>query len=203
MYQEESDKKLIDDLQDNKLFQLHNRYILSPIKSGFILIDQQAAHERILFEQFLNKINTNETSAQQSLFPETINFSASQAEMMRNVLPYLNSIGWEIEDFGGDSFIVRSLPEEFEKQGEIKDELFSLVENITDEKDVEEEKIAIAKRMAKRMAVNKYAKLSMEEMRTLVDKLFACEHPYLSPSNKCVIATFTLEEIFQRFNITK
>lgn len=203
MYQEEKGTKLVDNFQDNKLFQLHNRYILSPIKSGFILIDQQAAHERILYEQYMHKIDTNAKSAQQSLFPETISFSASQAEMMRNVLPYLNSIGWEIEDFGGDSFIIRSLPDEFDAQGEIKDELLSLVENITDEKDVEEEKKAIARRMAKRMSVNKYAKLSMEEMRALVDKLFGCEHPYLSPSNKSVIATFTLEEIFQRFNITK
>lgn len=203
MYQEDQEKKIVDDFQDHKLFQLHNRYILSPIKSGFILIDQQAAHERILYEQFLEKIETNSAGAQQSLFPETINYSASQAEMMRNVLPYLNSIGWEIEDFGGDSFIVRSLPEEYEKQGELKDEIWSLVEDVTEQKDVAEEKKLIAKKMAKRMSVNKYAKLSMEEMRSLVNKLFACEHPYLSPSNKSVIVTITLEEIMQRFNITK
>lgn len=203
MYQAEKEKKLIDDSQDQKFFQLHNRYILSPIKSGFILIDQQAAHERILYEQFLQRINDNVKSTQQNLFPETIDLSAAQAEMLKSVLPYLNSIGWEIEDFGGNSFIVRSLPEEYEKQGELKDELLSLVENVTEEKDVEEEKKAIAKRMAKRMSVNKYAKLSMEEMRSLVNKLFACEHPYLSPSNKSVITTYTLEEILHRFNIKK
>ena len=203
MYQDEKEKKLLDDSQDQKFFQLHNRYILSPIKSGFILIDQQAAHERILYEQFLQKIDTNTKSAQQSLFPETIDLSAAQAEMLKSVLPYLNSTGWEIEDFGGNTFIIRCLPEEYEKQGTLKEDLLSLVENVTDEKDVGEEKKTIAKRMAKRMSVNKYAKLSMEEMRSLVNKLFACEHPYLSPSNKSVITTFTLEEILQRFNITK
>ena len=203
MYRDEKEKLLVDESQDQKFFQLHNRYILSPIKSGFILIDQQAAHERILYEQFLEKIDTNEKSAQQSLFPETIDLSAAQSEMLKNVMPYLNSLGWEIEDFGGTSFIIRSLPEEFEKKGEIKDELLSIVENITDEKDIVEEKKVIARRMAKRMSVNKYAKLTVEEMRSLVNKLFACEHPYLSPSNKSVITTFTLEEILQRFNITK
>ncbi len=203
MYQEDKEKKILDDSQDQKLFQLHNRYILSPIKSGFILIDQQAAHERILYEEYLEKIDTGTKSAQQTLFPETIDLSASQAEMLKNVLSFLNVLGWEIEDFGGNSFIIRSLPEDFQKKGSIKDELLSLVENITDEKDVMEEKKLIAKRMAKRMSVNKYAKLDIEEMRSLVNKLFACEHPYLSPSNKSVITTFTLEEILQRFNITK
>ncbi len=203
IFQEEKEDKLIQDFQDQQFFQLHNRYILSPIKSGFILIDQQAAHERILYEKYLNHIDTETKSAQQSLFPETIDLSASQAEMLKNVLPYLVAMGWEIEDFGGHSFIIRSLPESFEQQGEIKDELLSLVENITDEKDVKKEKELMARRMAKRMSVRKYKKLTLEEMKSLVNTLFACEHPYLSPSNKSVITTFTLEEIMQRFNITK
>ena len=199
---ESSPEKLIE-TNDSPLFQLHSRYILSPIKSGFILIDQKYAHERILFEEYLKNFKQEKRVSQQSLFPQTIQFSAAQAEVFSNVQEQINKLGWEIEDFGNNSFIVHSIPVEMNKEKDIKSTLESIMEDITMEKEVSSTDVALAKSMSKRMSISKNQKLSTDEMQNLVDRLFACEHPYLSPSNKSVIATFTLEEIIQRFNISK
>lgn len=189
--------------EERQLFQLHNRYILSPIKSGFILIDQKAAHERILYEDYLKAYTEKPRETQQSLFPVTIQYSKAQAELFRNVIGQINTLGWDIEDFGNNSFIVQGVPQDLQKEQDIKLTLESLMEDITMEKDVEKRQEAIARKMAANMSIHKSQKLTVEEMQSLVDRLFACEHPYLSPRNKSVISTFTLEEIVQRFNIAK
>jgi len=199
--EEEAKEKLIE--EERQLFQLHNRYILSPIKSGFILIDQKAAHERILFEEYLKAYTETKRPTQQSLFPETIQFSAGQADVFRNVMDQINVLGWEIEDFGNNSFIIHGIPEEMQKEVDIKLTLESTMDDLSVEKDVTKQREAIARKMASSMSVSKVKKLTVEEMQSLVDRLFACEHPYLSPRNKSVISTFTLEEIVQRFNIAK
>ena len=199
--EENATESLIE--EERQLFQLHNRYILSPIKSGFILIDQKAAHERILYETYLKAYQEQPKETQQSLFPETIQFSAAQAEVFRNALDQINKLGWEIEDFGNNSFIVQGVPPDMEKEHNVKLTLESLMEDITEEKDVEKRKELIARKMAADMSIQKTQKLTVEEMQSLVDRLFACEHPYLSPRNKSIISTFTLEEIVQRFNIAK
>ncbi|MDA9773355.1 DNA mismatch repair endonuclease MutL [Saprospiraceae bacterium] len=189
--------------EQRQLFQLHNRYILTPIKSGFILIDQKAAHERILYEDYLKAYTESKKPTQKSLFPETIQFSAGQAEIFRNVMEQINFLGWEIEDFGNNSFIIQGIPEEMQKEFDIKLALESLMEDITLDKDVQKRQETIARKMAASMSITKAQKLTVEEMQSLVDRLFACEHPYLSPRNKSVISTFTMEEILQRFNIAK
>ena len=188
---------------DRQLFQMHNRYIISPIKSGFILIDQKSAHERILFEEYLRNMDNNNKGKQKSLFPQTIQFSAAQAELFKNVLEFINAMGWEIEDFGNNSFIVHSIPEEMQSAQDIQLTLESIMEDLTMDKDVASRKNQLAKSMAQKMAISRNQSLTFEEMQSLVDRLFACEHPYLNPSNKSVISTFTLDEISQRFNVAK
>jgi len=191
------------DSQNIPLFQLHNRYILTPIKSGFLLIDQKSAHERILFEDFLKRMESKGRLSQQVLFPQTIQFSKAQAEQFAHVQDQINSLGWEIEDFGNNSYIVHSIPQEMHKERDIKKTLEEIIEDLTTDKDVDTPEQVLARTMAKQMSISRNKSLSIEEMQNLVDRLFACEHPYLSPSNKSVISTFTMEEIAQRFNIKK
>src|SRR5690606_592560 len=91
-------------------FQLHSRYILSQIHSGFILIDQQAAHERILFEQFREQQENRQGASQQSLFPQTVKFSGSDFQLITDLLPDIRALGFQIREFGKNTFVVEGIP---------------------------------------------------------------------------------------------
>ena len=93
-------------------YQLHHRYIVSHIKSGFILIDQQAAHERILFERFIMQLAHNNKSSQRQLFPQSIDLNAEDTEIMHEVLHDINALGFDIQEFGKQSFVIHSFPAE-------------------------------------------------------------------------------------------
>ena len=92
------------------MFQLHGSLIMSPIKSGILVVDQQAAHERILYEKNLKMIQDKEAYVQRELFPQTIEFPPAEAEMLLQILDRLNKLGFLIEDFGKNSFIIRGIP---------------------------------------------------------------------------------------------
>ena len=86
--------------------QIHAAYIISQIKSGFLLIDQQAAHERILFERYLAAMQNNEAITQKELFPKTISLPPADAAILKEVLPQINTLGFEIKEFGKNDFVV-------------------------------------------------------------------------------------------------
>ena len=109
-------------------YQLHHRYIVSAIKSGWILVDQQAAHERILYEGFLHTLREKPAATQQSLFPQTIDLAHADAELMQSLLPELNQLGFDLEAFGGGSFIVRGIPAELAGRNSELDLLEGLLE---------------------------------------------------------------------------
>src|SRR5690606_17712817 len=91
-------------------FQLHNRFIISQIKSGFMLIDQQAAHERILYERFLQQLANRQGASQQSLFPQTVDLSAPDFELVKELLPDIQALGFQIREFGKNTLIVEGIP---------------------------------------------------------------------------------------------
>jgi DNA mismatch repair protein MutL len=90
---------------DNQIVQLHQRFILSTIKSGCMLIDQQAAHERILYERFVQQLANKPGTSQQSLFPETVTLSAADAELVKELLPDIQALGFQIREFGKNAFV--------------------------------------------------------------------------------------------------
>jgi DNA mismatch repair protein MutL len=192
----------IEDFTGKQLspFQLHLRYIVTQIKSGFILIDQQAAHERILFEKYLDGLENNSLSSQQQLFPETIDVNAADMEVLKELLPELHAMGFDIQEFGGNSFVAHGIPSDI-KDGRIKD----IIECILDEfkqsashpKFNKREQLAYS--MAKRTSVKSGDALNDKEMLHLIDQLFACETPYTAPNGKLTIITFDLEEVAKLF----
>ena len=93
-----------------KCFQVHDSYIISPIKSGWMVIDQSAAHERILYERHLKALEKKQSLSQTSLFPETIQVSAANAEILESLLSQLEYVGFQIEKFGRNTFVVNALP---------------------------------------------------------------------------------------------
>ncbi|MGB3076359.1 MAG: DNA mismatch repair endonuclease MutL [Chitinophagales bacterium] len=181
-------------------FQLHNRYIVSQIKSGFILIDQQSAHERILFEKYMKGLELNNLSTQQQLFPETLHIAAADVELLRELLPEFTGLGFDIQEFGGSSFVVHGLP------SDIRDtDHKELIESILDEFKQSQSNVKLNKRhqlalsMARKASIKNGESLTEKEMHNLTDQLFACETPYFTPDGKHTVITFDLKDIEKLF----
>lgn len=184
-----------------KFFQLHNRYILSQIHSGFILIDQQAAHERILFEQFIRQLEMQQGSSQQSLFPQTVALSSADFELVHDILPDIQSLGFQIREFGKNTYVVEGIPADIGSGVSESQIIERLIEDYkNNQSDLKLSKRAnLAKSLARHAAIKPGAALSNDDMAELVDKLFACESANISLSGKPIILTFTLQELLERF----
>ncbi len=192
---------LLKGYKDDKVpYQIHARYIISPIKSGYILIDQQSAHERILYERYLHTLGQQQASSQGQLFAQTIELSPPDAVLLTEMLPQLRLLGFDIEEFGKNAFVINGLPAEVAgKQGEaaIIDHLLSQYREQLDLKlDTNE---AIARAMARSAAVKRGQRLEVAEMLEIINQLFACENPLRSPSGRACYLTFTLDDLERQF----
>lgn len=180
-------------------FQLQNKYIVSSIKSGLLVIDQQRASERILFEEFTESISNKANYSQQQLFPQTIVFTHTDAELIKELKTDLYHLGFDINEFGLNTFIVNGCPAEWVNENPqhiIEGMLENYKRNLSDLK--VDSKINLALSMAKNMAVKYGKKLEKEEIQNLIDKLFACRLPYHSPSGKKILYTITMDEISEK-----
>jgi len=186
---------------ERQLFQIHNRFILSPIKSGFMLIDQQAAHERILYERFLIQLENHSGVSQQTLFPQSISMSTSDFELLKSLFQDVRALGFDIREFGKNTVVVEGIPAELTKASE-NEMLEKLLEGFKNNQSALklDKHDNLARTLAKNAAVNPGTKFSLEEMNQLTDQLFACQMPNVSLAGKPVIITYTLEELFQKFD---
>ncbi len=184
-----------------QLFQLHNRFIISQIKSGFMLIDQQAAHERILFERFLEHLESRQGASQQSLFPQTITLNAVDFELVKELLTDIQSLGFQIREFGKNTMIIEGVPADIGKNISELEILEHLLEGFKNNQSALKlnKRDSLARALARNTSIKSGQILSSEEMNLLIDELFACKMPNTSLSGKPVISTFTLEELVQRF----
>ena len=181
-------------------YQVHNSYILNQIKSGILFIDQQAAHERILYERYLNVLNQQKNVTQSQLFPRTLTLSPADATLMKELLDAINKLGFDIQEFGANTFVVNGVPSEIAgKQNEeklIEALLEQYKSNVGLKLDVNEN---IARSMAKSAAIKSGQGLSIEEMQALIDQLFACEIPFKSPSGRKCFISLELDGLSKRF----
>lgn len=189
-----------EDKSQKTPYQIHATYIVSHIKSGFLLIDQQAAHERILYEQFLHVLEQQTAASQQQLFPRTIALPPSDAVLLKEILPQINLLGFDIQEFGQNTFVINGLPAELSGK---KDELLVLEnlleqyrQNVNLQIGVKEN---LARSMARSAAIRRGTPLTVPEMQSLIDRLFACEMPWKSPSGRLSLLTFELDELTRRF----
>jgi len=196
----EEQKKAVDVEEEKQVFQLHGKYILSPIKSGLMLIDQQGAHERILYEQYLNSIENHKASSQQELFPSTIELSSSDAELVKELHEEIQGVGFDISEFGKNTFVINGVPADVTNSDSaqlLEGLLETYKQNLSEVK--LDKRDNIAKSMAKNAAVKAGKNLSQSEMRNLIDRLFACSVPYTSPAGKTIVTTLALGDLERLF----
>ncbi len=180
--------------------QIQRRYIVSQIKSGFILIDQQAAHERIMYERYLRMLEKNRNESQRQLFPQSLDLNAADAQILLQILPEINSLGFDIQEFGKNSFVIHGFPADIIQENEKK-----MVEEMIEQYKMNAQVTKLSKRenLAKSLAysssIKAGKKLSVEEMKTLIDELFACENAFTAPNGRFTFITIGNDELEKRF----
>ena len=197
---ENSQQSISDPIISDKYFQFKNKYILTPVKSGLMIIDQKRAHERILFEKFMQTLSDESTISQKTLFPKTIELDAKDHALLMSINKDLKILGFDIDDFGGNSVIVNGMPaDSINQEPEQILDIF-LNEYNTSEVDAKTQaKELIAKSLSKASAISSNQKLGNEEMREVVDMLFACQNPNFSPFGKLIVSIIKTDEIEKRF----
>jgi len=181
-------------------YQIHNTYILSHIKSGFLLIDQQAAHERILYEQNLASMSSHQRLTQKELFPRTIELDNSKATIMQNILPKVNALGFEIEDFGNKTYLIHGIPAGLAGSYDATHLMEQLIDQYTSNMELQ---LGIEENLARSLAVSAAIKrgksMDVSEMKLMIDQLFACEVPYKSPTGRRCIVTMDMDTLLKQF----
>ena len=186
--------------ESSLLWQLHGKYILTQIRSGMMIIDQNAAHERVLFEKAMHSLESGFGLSQQLLFPHTLEFGPAEYELIKELMPSLRALGFEIDKFGGRSLIVRGVPAEI-KVGDER----TILEEILDQFKSNEDTLKIkarenlAKSLARKGAIRSGTSLDIKEMRSLVDQLFMCEKPQVCPYGRPTFLDISIEELDTRF----
>jgi DNA mismatch repair protein MutL len=182
--------------------QLHGTYIVAEDDSGLYLIDQHAAHERINYERFYRKFGQPVQASQELLVPITLEFTAAEAERLRDRAALFAQIGVYLEPFGGNTFIIRSVPEWMPK-GEERELLLEMVELVLQDKSLDiarlREKSAILAACKASLKANDH--LSREEIESLLRQLGECASPFTCPHGRPIIVSFSsheLEKMFKR-----
>lgn len=181
------------------VWQLHNRYILTQIKTGLIIVDQHVAHERILFELAMENFEKKSPSSQQLLFPEVIDLSPEDASYFKEILPFVSHIGYEIKQFSGRSISIESVPSGIKHAADEKVLLQILDEYKKSKGDNFDIRESVAASFACKAAIKAGEKLTQEEMIVLIDDLFETKTPYFCPHGRPIIITISLEELDKRF----
>lgn len=185
-----------------KAYQIHKKYIVSPIKSGMVIIDQKRAHQRILYEQFLTSITMHNAASQQLLFPLVLHYTPSELELIREMKEALENTGFVFAEINHDHIVVSGLPvnvTESEVSILIEELVNDLQQEIPDTSFSQSD--SIAKSMARSLAVKTGTLLTEREQETMVNSLFACKEPDVSPFNKPTFITMSVEDLDKRFAI--
>jgi len=183
-----------------RLFQIKNKYIICPVKSGLMMIDQKRAHERILFEKFIDSLSNNRSVGQANMFPVTVEMSPADYLLLKEIEDDINLLGFDFRHLGNNVISINSQPAENGSlnPGEMLKTVLEVYKNTeTDPATGMKEKVASA--MARASAIPYGKVLSQSEMEDLFDSLFACSSPNYSPAGKPVINIITLEELDKRF----
>lgn len=186
----------------HRTYQIHKKYIVSPIKSGMVIIDQQRAHQRVLYEQFLTNMTVNQASSQQLLFPLNLYFSSTEIDLIQELQLSLINTGFVFEEINEDSVVISGLPVNV-TESEVSILLEQLLSDLQDgiPESSFSQNDSIAKSMAKSLAVKTGTYLTEKEQENLVNGLFACKEPDVSPFHKPTFITMRVEDLDKKFAV--
>ncbi|MGZ5133525.1 MAG: DNA mismatch repair endonuclease MutL [Flavitalea sp.] len=187
-------------LKDSTLTQLMNTYIIALTNRGFILIHQQLAHERVLYERFTEAMQGKPVSTQRSLFPGTLNLTPPDAVLLQELLPDLQLLGYQIEPFGKDAFVIQGTPADLEAGNEtiVMEKLLEQYKHFSsDVKFSKREKLV--RSLASQHTIKAGISLTEKEMRVLAEELFDCMHPNTTAAGNPTFIEFRKEYVEKLF----
>lgn len=187
--------------KERKLYQIKGRYIVCPVKSGLMFVDQKRAHERILYERYMTSMENSTSVPQKTLFPETIELNPSDLFVLKEIEEALKITGIEIQYLGNNVISVNTLPDDCHSSNaaEVLDLILEEYKSKQSSDPAADLREKLATALARATAIPYGRELRKNEMEDLFDTLFACKAPNYSPSGKPVISILTLEEIDKRF----
>jgi DNA mismatch repair protein MutL len=191
-YDPASQKEIPTPRESGVFWQLHNTYILAQTKSGMIMVDQHVAHERIIYESVLK----GAVHGQRLLFPISLELTPEAYEIYTKAKPVLEELGMEFKEFSARTVIIDSLPSDARVNREDIANFFDEIGNLGD---LMKEKSEVAKVLACKAAIKAGERLTVLEMQSLIDQLFACENPYICPHGRPIVIKFSLEDLATRF----
>ena len=192
------------------VWQLHHKYVLAHIKNGVIVVDQQVAHQRVLYERALMHFDKSPATSQRLLFPQTLDFGLKEIHFVREAMPLLERMGFGIRDFGGNTVVIDAIPVGLKawQEGHL---LRELIQDMADAEkrtslppslqsrqvSVQEHKLAAS--YAWHTSIREGDELSTAEMRGLIDQLFATQEPFVCPYGRPTLVKMGMDEIENRF----
>lgn len=188
-------------LAEPELWQLHRTYILAPVRGGLVIVDQHAAHERILYEEARARLEGARGQSQQLLFPALVDLTHDRFELLLELGPWLQQLGWDLSPLGPPTVVVQGVPAGLrtERPGQLLHDVLDGVAEDTGRTAGED----IAERLARSFACHAATRagdpLTPEEMRSLVDRLFATSRPHGDPHGRPTFVRLDLEELHRRF----
>jgi DNA mismatch repair protein MutL len=187
--------------EEKALFQVHDRYIMRQVRSGLMIVDQQFAHERILYEKFLNQLKNKSAESQQDLFPQTVALSAADFALVLEMEQEIAALGFRFEVFGKNTIVINGVPANLPSGGGK-----ALFEGLIEQFKINQSDLSIplkenlARSLAKRAGIKAGQKLLREEMKALIDGLFGCGTSNYTPDGTPTFFVFELRKIESYFN---
>ncbi len=183
------------------VIQLHQRYILTQVKTGLLIIDQQRAHTKILFEQYYKSLQNSRPLSQQLLFPQEIHLSPSDMELFKEIAEQIESLGFDFSYAAAHCVMFNAVPFETKttKIESIIETMLNSYKNQSDDWQRDSQKI-LAISLAKSNCLKASKTIKVEEMRLIIDELFACQHPFMAINNKPTALIVQMSELLKRFH---
>lgn len=199
-----------EDMARVSVWQLHSKYILAHIKNGLIAIDQQVAHQRILYERAIENMHARPATSQRMLFPLTLAFGVKEIHLVREAMPLLEKMGFGIRDFGGNTVVVDAIPIGLRawQDGQLLRDMIrdmAEAEQATavpppgQDRQIAPQEHRLASSYAWHTSIRTGEGLATEEMRALIDQLFATREPFIGPYGRPTLIKIGLDEIDNRF----
>jgi DNA mismatch repair protein MutL len=181
-------------------FQVELSYIIAQMSTGLLIVDQQSAHERILYDRYLRQLQLAQGASQQCLFPPTVQLNAGDFALVMDMLPELYSLGFVVEEFGKDTVLIQGVPADVQvkNEKELFEGLIEQFKNFKSELSLDKRE-NLARSLSRRASIKKGQKLNPQEMETLVGQLFASQNPNYSPAGNKTFVKLDLNNIHSFF----